>query len=199
MTTPNRPKMHSSLHRTYDMLKCAFGKQIDKEAIHDLIGVLLMKLEEDQVADILHFFVEESTSTHLYLQAKNFTAAKISAAHNNSDLLKQLSKCGYEQWKSQPRRTEYFVPSYSMTAYEQIKCAYPDEITENDYWELLAVLYEHFSFRGLATVMSGVVEKDYHFVLSDIYGAHEANIPFYRIESIRKRLSDCGFDFEDLS
>lgn len=198
MTTPNRPKMHPSLHQTYDMLKCAFGGRITNDAIHNLIGILLMKLDEMQVADILHFFVD-ITSTQLYLQAKKFTAAKISAAHNNSDLLKQLSECGYKQWKSQPRQTEYFVPSYSMIAYEQIKCAYPDGITEGDYWELLAVLYEHFSYRGLATVMSAAMKKNYYIVLSNTYGAHEANIPFYRIEDIRKRLRDCGFDFEDLS
>ncbi|WP_375538956.1 DUF3349 domain-containing protein [Pseudomonas frederiksbergensis] len=72
--------------------------------------------------------------------------------------------------------------------------AYPDGINERDYFPILALLYEFFSDRNLANLISNITKKDPDLVLNDIYASVSTKKPSdTEIQSIKTHLNKYDF------
>src|SRR5262249_1488074 len=76
-----------------------------------------------------------------------------------------------------------------------IRAAFPSGIPEDEYFALLALLYEGMSFRTLATVMSYITGKPYPVVYNDVLGAvSEPELSAATIDQVRRKLQEHGYD-----
>lgn len=79
-----------------------------------------------------------------------------------------------------------------------LKDIYPKDIDEADYLPLLAVLYEHFSDRNLASLISHLTPKDADVILNDIYAAASTKRPSpSAIERVTKKLEKHCFSLKN--
>ncbi|WP_347903499.1 DUF3349 domain-containing protein [Pseudomonas purpurea] len=86
----------------------------------------------------------------------------------------------------------------SVGALDLLKGMYPTGIDEADYLPLLAVLYEHFSDRNLANLISNLTPKDSDVVLNDIYAAVSTKRPSpSAIEQVTKKLEKLCFSLKN--
>lgn len=87
------------------------------------------------------------------------------------------------------------VPDYLQSTYQLLKCAFPNDITEEQYAAILHFLHPHMSFRTLATVLASVTNKTYIHILNDTMGYEGKPLVDSTImDSVRKKLDDCGYD-----
>ncbi|RKG64686.1 DUF3349 domain-containing protein [Corallococcus exercitus] len=75
-----------------------------------------------------------------------------------------------------------------------VERAFPEGVTKDDYWPLLAVLYPYMSERALARVVGHFVGQPYELVLNDIYGVNAKTLPSDRVDAVRARLVAAGLD-----
>lgn len=54
---------------------------------------------------------------------------------------------------------------------EFFQCVFPDGLKPEDYFPLLHVLCEEMSFRAVAYAVGKLLEKDYSWLLNDVYAA----------------------------
>ena len=59
------------------------------------------------------------------------------------------------------------MSDYLQPTYELLECAFPDGISDDEYFPLLAILHPEMSFRTLAEVLSHLTDKPYIEVLND--------------------------------
>jgi hypothetical protein len=84
-------------------------------------------------------------------------------------------------------------------------CAFPDDVSEEDYWILLALLRtSDMSFRAISSVVSQVSDKNYYVIYNDISGIAEDSIAKkhqQEFEAMKEKLKPCGYDvwFEELN
>ncbi|MFD1261760.1 DUF3349 domain-containing protein [Entomomonas asaccharolytica] len=72
--------------------------------------------------------------------------------------------------------------------------AYPNGIQEKDYFVILALLYDYFSDRNLAELISYITNKDPDLVLNDIYASVSTKKPdFSSIRLMQDHLEQYGF------
>jgi len=64
--------------------------------------------------------------------------------------------------------SDLIISDHLKSSYKMITEAFPKSVSENEYFPLLAFLYEHFSDRNLAALMAVVTGKDSENVLNDI-------------------------------
>jgi hypothetical protein len=87
------------------------------------------------------------------------------------------------------------VPDYLQDIYEILKCAFPDGISEEEYWPVLALLHQVMSHRTLARVLSIIADKMYIEVYNDASGFGLDPLPHPdEIEKVRQKLNPCGFE-----
>ncbi|MEG3848973.1 DUF3349 domain-containing protein [Microcoleus sp. herbarium19] len=86
------------------------------------------------------------------------------------------------------------IASYLSSTYKLIQRAFPDGIKEEDYFPLLALLYDEISDRNLAEVMAHSTGKDYSIVLNDVYSVGSTYAPDAKaIAKLKKHLLGCGY------
>lgn len=81
-----------------------------------------------------------------------------------------------------------------LDTFNMLRKAYPAGISEVDYSPLLALLYEFFSDRNLASLISHITNKDPDLVLNDIYASASIKKPNdTAIKSVKIHLENYGF------
>jgi hypothetical protein len=76
-----------------------------------------------------------------------------------------------------------------------IRAAYPTGVPEDEYFALLALLYEGMGFRTVSTVVSYVTGKPYAGVYNDALGAvSEPELSAATIDRVRRKLQQHGYD-----
>lgn len=87
------------------------------------------------------------------------------------------------------------VPDYLWGTYDLLKCAFPNGISHEAYWPLMAILHPEMSFRTLAKVLSALTDKEYIEVLNDAAGFGLDPMPdLSEIEKVKERLIPCGYE-----
>lgn len=72
--------------------------------------------------------------------------------------------------------------------------AYPCGINNEEYFSVLFLLYEHFSDRNLADLISNISGKDITLVVNDIYSSVSTKKPeITTIELVKAKLKRYGF------
>lgn len=81
-----------------------------------------------------------------------------------------------------------------LDTFNMLTKAYPDGINERDYFPILALLYEFFSDRSLANIISNITKKDPDLVLNDIYASVSTKKPSdTEMQSIKTYLNKYDF------
>ncbi len=88
------------------------------------------------------------------------------------------------------------LPEYFQSTYRMVASAFPEGISDDAYWPVLALLSEGMSYRSLARFLSSVTGKDYHLVYHDVVTVDSGTVrpPEAEIEPVRQRLKSCGYD-----
>lgn len=72
--------------------------------------------------------------------------------------------------------------------------AYPCGINSEEYFSVLFLLYDYFSDRNLAELISNISGKDTSLVINDIYSSVSAQKPEINvIEIVKEKLERYGF------
>lgn len=90
---------------------------------------------------------------------------------------------------------ETLNPPYYESTNQLLNCAFPDGVSEAEYWPLLAVLHQWMSFRPIAEILAGFTGKDYIYCLNDVMGF--GMDPWPSDESIQQviaKLRICGYE-----
>jgi hypothetical protein len=76
-----------------------------------------------------------------------------------------------------------------------IRATYPTGVPEDEYFALLALLYEGMGFRTVASVVSYVTGKPRAGVYNDVMGAvSEPELSAASIDGVRRKLQEHGYD-----
>jgi hypothetical protein len=76
-----------------------------------------------------------------------------------------------------------------------VRAAYPTGVPEDEYFALLALLYEGMGFRTVASVVSYVTGKSRAGVYNDVMGAvSEPELSAATIDRVRRKLQEHGYD-----
>jgi hypothetical protein len=76
-----------------------------------------------------------------------------------------------------------------------IRGAYPAGVPEDEYFALLALLYQGMGFRTVASVVSYVTGKSRAGVYNDVMGAvSEPELSAASIDRVRHKLQEQGYD-----
>ena len=82
------------------------------------------------------------------------------------------------------------------STYSMLKCAFPNDISSEEYFALLDILYNHLSDRNLARVIACLTGKDYYVIINDVYkvGATFKTINIIIKNDCMHKLRKCNFD-----
>lgn len=87
------------------------------------------------------------------------------------------------------------IPPHLTSTYKLISSAFPDRMEPEEYFALLAIVYDQLSDRNLAEVMTYCSGKDYGVVLNDIYSLSSTNLPKPgAIAGVKQHLMRCGYE-----
>ena len=87
------------------------------------------------------------------------------------------------------------ISKHLESSYRMLSSAYPNGVPETDYYPLLALLYDEFSDRNLAEVISSVTCKENSVVLNDIARSQSDYLPIaLDISRVQNILIEHGFD-----
>lgn len=85
----------------------------------------------------------------------------------------------------------------SLDAFYMLDQAYPHGIPTSEYFPVLNLLYEYFSDRNLATLISAINKVDSDIVINDIYASVSTQNPSKQaVDSVRRKLE--LFDFHSI-
>lgn len=87
------------------------------------------------------------------------------------------------------------LPDYLSSTYRLLKNAFPEGVDSENYFPLLATLYNEMSDRNLAQTVAYYTGKDYGQVLNDVYRVASTNIVKPEaIEKVKQRLRPFGYE-----
>ncbi|MCL4249206.1 MAG: hypothetical protein KJ065_13750 [Anaerolineae bacterium] len=87
------------------------------------------------------------------------------------------------------------IPDYLESTFNMLLCAFPNEVTDEQYWALLTILNETMSQRTLAHVVSILTQKHWFLVFNDVAGVGVDPPPAPDvIKRVENRLRACGYD-----
>ncbi len=87
------------------------------------------------------------------------------------------------------------IPDYLESTFKMLLCAFPNEVTDEQYWALLTILNETMSQRTLAHVVSILTQKHWFLVFNDVAGVGVDPPPAPNvIERVENRLRACGYE-----
>lgn len=87
------------------------------------------------------------------------------------------------------------IPDYLQEIYDLLRCAFPDGVSDENYWPLLAILHPHMSFRTLARVLAALTDKSYIEVFNDASGfGLDPEPDIESIEDVKRTLVTCGYE-----
>lgn len=90
---------------------------------------------------------------------------------------------------------ETFNSSHYESTYQLLNCAFPDGVSEAEYWPLLGVLHQWMSFRPIAEILAGFTGKDYIYCLNDVMGFGIDPWPSDEaIQNVIEKLRICGYE-----
>ncbi len=90
---------------------------------------------------------------------------------------------------------ENLVPDYLHDTYQLLKCAFPQGISQADYWPTMAILHEVMSFWTIADVLSVLAHKDRFEVYNDASGFGLDPLPSEEdITRVKSKLESCGYE-----
>jgi hypothetical protein len=86
------------------------------------------------------------------------------------------------------------VPEYLQSTYQLVKCAFPNEITQDEYQAILHFLHPYMSHRTLAEVLSALTNNTYIYVLNDAMGYDLIpTVDYATMKAVLKKLDECGY------
>jgi hypothetical protein len=87
------------------------------------------------------------------------------------------------------------IPDYHMPTYKMMNMAFPNDIPEDDYLPLLAVLYGGgMTYRTVAELISAMTLRSYGEALHDVMTAHADLLESDITVQMRERLREYGYD-----
>jgi hypothetical protein len=87
------------------------------------------------------------------------------------------------------------IPPELRTTYLMLVCVYPDDIPEDEYWPVIAILHPYLSFRVIAHILPAFTEKDYVEIFSDASGYGMDPVPSEeQIQAVRNKFLQCGYE-----
>ena len=87
------------------------------------------------------------------------------------------------------------IPDYLQDTYDMVKCAFPDKISSEEYWSLMALLHPYMSHRTVARVLGVISQKGYIEAYNDASGFGLDPMPNPDdIENARQKLVSCGYE-----
>ncbi len=87
------------------------------------------------------------------------------------------------------------LPDYLINTYKLLKQAFPAGIKVEEYFPLLAALYDNMSDRNLAKTVAYFTNKDYGQVLNDVYRVASSQKPdATAVEQIKQQLLPHGYN-----
>ena len=86
------------------------------------------------------------------------------------------------------------IENYLLSTCKLIERAFPNGVKHEDYFPLLALLYDEMSDRNLAEVMARCTGKDYYLVLNDVYAVGSTEVrDAEAIAKLKEHLLGCGY------
>lgn len=87
------------------------------------------------------------------------------------------------------------VPSYLQDIYEVLRCAFPEGVSDEEYWPVLSILHQVMSFWTIADVLSVLSNKDRSEVYNDASGfGLDPAPPTTEVEKVKHKLNTCGYE-----
>ena len=87
------------------------------------------------------------------------------------------------------------IASHLESSLTLLQKAFPKGISEEEYFTLLDLLYEDFSDRNLAELISYFHKKEYSEVMNDIYSSQSTKKPLKQsVNTLKERMKPFGYD-----
>lgn len=87
------------------------------------------------------------------------------------------------------------IAPHLKSTYELINSAFPEGLSTESYFPLLALLESEMSDRNLAETIAYYTKRDYSEILNDIYAVKSTSIPSTEaINKVKTRLLACGYE-----
>jgi hypothetical protein len=87
------------------------------------------------------------------------------------------------------------IPDYLQDIHFLLKCAFPNGISDEEYWPVLSLLHQVMSFRTIAKVLSVLSNKHRTEVFNDASGyGLDPPPPLEDVERVRQKLNACGYE-----
>jgi hypothetical protein len=77
------------------------------------------------------------------------------------------------------------IPAELASTYQLIQAAFPQGVTEPEYFPLLEILHAEMSDRTLAQVIADCFGREYHIVLNDLIPGWFSNMSKHRCKLAR--------------
>jgi hypothetical protein len=186
-------KLHSSLHSTYRMLKCAYPAGVPEAEYHALILVLQEKVyEEEPVRDVLK---EVTSRTAIQILDDMTDIESWSIADSVIEQVKvRLKPCGYKDWFEESINLDSFIPSYLLDTFTMLKCAFPNGIPEDDRRPLVSLLDRNMAM-GYIPFLMYHLDPGYTLAEEHVYVYDPEQVPTEtEIQRVQDKLSLCGFE-----
>ena len=85
------------------------------------------------------------------------------------------------------------TPEYLKSTVALIQRSFPDQLDEEQYFALLALLYDHMCDESLALTMHIITGRDPAAITNDIWGAGQRTVPDNILSDTQSRLDQAGF------
>lgn len=86
------------------------------------------------------------------------------------------------------------IPDFLKSTQQMLVHAFPNGISEECYWVLIFLLYNHMADENLAVVMSYVVEKPLGIIANDLYKVNDLELAEKAIQEVECELNKYGFE-----
>ena len=86
------------------------------------------------------------------------------------------------------------TPEYLRTTYQLLRCAFPNNIADDEYEAVIYFFHPYMSFRTLATVLAIITNRTYIHILNDVMG-YNGKLPADTkiLQEVHNRLNNCGY------
>lgn len=87
------------------------------------------------------------------------------------------------------------IAPHLKSTYKLINCAFPEGLSTENYFPLLALLEPQMSDRNLAETIAYFTKRDYSEILNDIYAVKSTSVPSTEaMNKVKNRLLACGYE-----